>query len=76
MSLSIDRLHEGDEATIKRAHGDDELRRRLEEMEVIPGEKITIIAETGGGYIVKLKDSRLGMGMEVAERIMTEPRGR
>jgi ferrous iron transport protein A len=60
----------GEENIIKRVGGKPELRRHLENLGFVAGAAVKIIAETGGNLIVSVKESRVAISKETAQKIM------
>lgn len=61
---------EGATTSIKRVTGKEEVRRHLESMGFVPGADITIITINGGNVIVNVKESRVAISKEMANKIM------
>ena len=68
MPLSM--VKAGESNTIKRIGGKDEVRRFLENLGFVAGSKVTVISEIGGNMIVNVKDSRVAIGKDMANKIM------
>lgn len=68
MPLSMAR--EGEVNTIIKVGGKEDTRRFLENLGFVPGGNVTVISETGGNLIVNVKDSRVAIGREMANKIM------
>ncbi len=60
----------GREMQIKKIGGKDETRRFLENLGFVIGGWITIVSEMNGNLIVKVKDSRVAISKEMANKIM------
>lgn len=60
----------GKEALIKRIGGKEETKRYLESLGFTVGGAVTVVNEIGGNVIVNVKDSRIAIGREMANRIM------
>jgi len=63
-------IEEGTTASIKRVAGKEEVRRHLESMGFVPGTDITVISVNGGNVIVNVKESRVAISKEMANKIM------
>ena len=61
---------EGEVASIKRVGGKDEVRRHLENMGFVPGTDVTVVSINNGNVIVNVKDARVAISMEMANKIM------
>ena len=55
----------GEENTIK-----EETRRFLENLGFVTGGVVTVVSEIGGNMIVNVKDSRVAIGKDMANKIM------
>jgi Fe2+ transport system protein A len=60
----------GEENLIKKVGGKTETRQFLENLGFVVGGAVTIVAEIGGNVIVSVKDSRVAVGREMANKIM------
>ena len=54
---------------IRRIGGDRKLRRHLEELGFIPGERIKVISRVASGLIVNIKGSRIAVNNDVAAMV-------
>ena len=61
---------EGEVASIKRVGGKDEVRRHLENMGFVPGTDVTVVSINNGNVIVNVKDARVTISREMANKIM------
>lgn len=61
---------EGEAASIKKVGGKEDARKFLENLGFVTGANVTVISETGGNLIVNIKDSRVAIGKDMANRIM------
>ncbi|MGC9329190.1 MAG: FeoA family protein [Candidatus Hinthialibacter sp.] len=50
-------------------NGGRELRSRLADMGLLPGMEVRVIRNTGGPFIIAVKDSRLAIGRGMAQKI-------
>ena len=62
--------NEGEELMIRKVGGNDETRRFLEGLGFVAGGSVTIVSENGGNVIVRVKDSRVAISKEMAQRVM------
>ena len=62
----------GEENTIKKVGGKEETRRFLENLGFVTGGVVTVVSEIGGNMIVNVKDSRVAIGKDMANKIMVE----
>ena len=60
----------GEPNVIQRVGGKDEVRRFLENLGFVAGGVVTVISETGGNMIVNVKESRVAIGRDMANKIM------
>lgn len=60
----------GEENIIKKINGKQELRTHLENMGFNVGGVVTVINTIGGNLIVKVKESRIAISREMAQKIM------
>jgi len=60
----------GDELEVKRVGGTPEFKKHLEDMGFVPGAVVKIISTINGSLIVNIKDSRIAVSREMAEKIM------
>ena len=55
---------------IKRITGKDDTRQFLEKLGFVVGEMVTVISEIEGNVIVQVKDSRVAISKEMANKIL------
>lgn len=55
---------------IKKIGGKEETRRFLENLGFVVGGIVIVISEMGGNMIVNVKDSRIAIGKDMANKIM------
>ncbi len=60
----------GEENTIKRVGGKPEVRKHLENLGFVAGSSVTVISALGGNVIVHVKDARIAISKEMAQKIM------
>ena len=68
MPLSM--MEAGEPNVIKMVGGKEETRRFLENLGFVVGGTVTVISETDGNMIVNVKDSRVAIGKDMANKIM------
>lgn len=61
---------EGAVASIQRVGGREDVRRHLENMGFVPGADVTVISVNKGNVIVSVKESRIAISREMANKIM------
>ncbi len=60
----------GEENTIKRIGGSPEVKKHLENLGFVVGGNVTVIATMGGNVIVNVKEARVAISREMAQKIM------
>ncbi len=60
----------GEEQIIKKVGGSQEMKQHLADMGFVPGGGVTVVSTIGGNVIVKVKESRVAISREMAQRIM------
>ena len=60
----------GEELMIIKIGGSPETRRFLEGLGFVVGTDVRIVSETGGSVILNVKDSRVAVSKELAQKIM------
>ena len=68
MPLSM--VKPGETNTIKKVGGKEETRKFLENLGFVTGGEVTVVSEIEGNLIVNVKDSRVAIGKDIANRIM------
>ncbi len=68
MPLSMVRA--GESNVIKKIGGKREIRGFLEKLGFATGGMVTVVSEMSGNMIVKVKDSRVAIGKDMANKIM------
>ena len=68
MPLSM--VKEGEPNIIKKVGGKEETRKFLENLGFVTGGTVTVISQTRGNMIVNVKDSRVAIGKDMANKIM------
>ena len=58
------------EAELGKVGGKEETRRFLENLGFVPGGEVTVVSEIDGNMIVNIKDSRVAIGKDMANKIM------
>ena len=59
----------GEEQLIKRIGGSDDVRRHLSELGFVPGGYVTVVNEIGGNLIINVKESRVAVDKQLAQKI-------
>ena len=60
----------GEENMIRKVGGKPEVKRHLENLGFVPGGRVTVISTIGGNLIVNVKDTRVAISREMAQKIM------
>jgi len=60
----------GETVVIKKITGDEKVRQHLAELGFVVDEEVTVVSEAGGNLILKVKDSRIAIGLSMANRIL------
>ena len=60
----------GEENTFQRIGGKEETRKFLETLGFVVGGKVTVVSRTEGNLIVNIKESRVAIGKDMANKIM------
>ncbi len=62
----------GEKITIKKIKGKDEVRRFLGNLGFVEGGEIIIVSDNGGNLIVNVKNTRVAISREMANKIIVE----
>ena len=68
--MPLTMLNTGESNTIKKVGGKEETRRFLENLGFVAGCSVTVVSDTGGNLIVNVKDSRVAIGKDMANKII------
>ncbi|MFR4351324.1 MAG: FeoA family protein [Roseburia sp.] len=68
MPLSM--MKAGEPNVIKKVGGREDTRRFLENLGFVAGGIVTVVSQTGGNMIVNVKDSRVAIGKDMANKII------
>ena len=60
----------GEENTIKRIGGRPDVKKHLENLGFVVGESVRVVTAMGGNVIVSVKESRVAISREMAQKIM------
>lgn len=60
----------GERAQIKKIAGKDEIKRHLQNLGFVEGSDVSVVAENGGNVIVCIKDARVAISREMANKII------
>ncbi|MCM1023768.1 MAG: ferrous iron transport protein A [Prevotella sp.] len=67
--MPITLANAGEENIIKKVGGNPETRKFLENLGFVAGGTVTVISEISGNVIVNVKDSRVAVSKEMAQKI-------
>ena len=68
--MPLTMVHAGEENRIKKIGGRAETKQFLENLGFVVGGAVTVITEIGGNVIVNVKESRVAVSREMANKIM------
>lgn len=60
----------GESNIVRRVGGLPETKKHLEDLGFVPGSDVTVINTIGGNVIVKVKEARIAISKEMAQKIM------
>lgn len=60
----------GEESIIKKVGGKPEVKKHLENLGFVPGGRVTVVNMLGGNLIVNVKEARVAISREMAQKIM------
>lgn len=70
--MPLTMVRTGEPTTICKIGGKEETKRFLENLGFVAGGKVTVVSEIGGNMIVNVKDSRVAIGKEMANKILVQ----
>ncbi len=62
----------GEQSVILRVGGSPEVRQHLNDLGFVAGTGVTVLNVIGGNLIVKVKESRVAISREMAQKIMVQ----
>ena len=68
--MPLKMVNAGEPSVIRKVGGREETRRFLENLGFVTGGVVTVVSEIGGNMIVNVKDSRVAIGKDMANKIM------
>ena len=68
--LPLTMASQGEPMTIKKIGGKQESKKFLETLGFVVGGTVTVVSEINGNMIVNVKDSRVAIGKDMANKIM------
>lgn len=63
-------MSSGEPCVIKKVGGKEETRKFLENLGFVNGSIVTVVSRINGNMIVNIKDSRVAIGRDMANKIM------
>jgi ferrous iron transport protein A len=61
---------QGETNYIQKITGRDEVRRHLAQLGFVVGEQVTVVSKIAGNMILQVKDCRIALNRDMADRIM------
>ena len=71
--LPLTMASQGEPMTIKKIGGKQETKKFLETLGFVVGGTVTVVSEINGNMIVNVKDSRVAIGKDMANKISLIP---
>ena len=68
--MPITMAQTGEQLLIKKISGKEEVRRFLENLGFVAGAQVSVVSEICGNIIVQVKDSRVAVSREMAQKII------
>lgn len=68
--LPLTMASQGEPMTIKKIGGKQDTKKFLETLGFVVGGTVTVVSEINGNMIVNVKDSRVAIGKDMANKIM------
>lgn len=68
--MPLTMVNPGEENTIKKVGGKEETKRFLKNLGFVTGGTVTVVSTIGGNVIVNVKDTRVAIGKDMANKIM------
>ena len=68
--MPLTMVKEGEPTVIKKVGGKEETRRFLESLGFVVGSTVTVVSAIGGNMIVNIKDARVAIGKDMANKIL------
>lgn len=68
MPLSM--IKAGEPSVIRKVGGKEETKKFLEKLGFVVGGEVTVVSKTVGNMIVNIKDSRVAIGKDMANKII------
>ena len=68
--MPLNMVNEGEDFLIKKVSGKEEVRRFLEKLGFVAGAKVSLVSRICGNVIVLIKDCRVAISSEMAQKII------
>ena len=68
--MPLTMVGDGEEFLIKKISGKEEVRRFLENLGLVAGAQVSLVSKINGNVIVQIKDSRVAISREMAQKII------
>lgn len=68
--MPLTMMQVGHTQCIRKITGKDEIRRHLAELGFVEGAEVTVVSQLCGNVILSVKDSRVALDRQMANRIM------
>lgn len=68
--MPLTMVRTGEPNKIKKVGGKEDTRKFLENLGFVAGGTVTVISDIGGNMIVNVKDSRVAIGKDMANKIL------
>ncbi len=68
--MPLTMVGDGEEFLIKKISGKEEVRRFLENLGLVAGTQVSVISKICGNVIIQIKDSRVAISREMAQKII------
>jgi len=68
--MPLTMLNTGEEISIKKVGGREDTRQFLAKLGFVPGSYVSVVNKISGNVIVNIKESRVAVSREMAEKIM------
>ena len=68
--MPLNYAQEGEQNIIQRIGGLPELKQHLADLGFVVGGNVTVVAKVGGNVIVNVKETRVAISQETAQKIM------
>lgn len=69
-SMPLSMVKEGEPSIIKKVGGKEETKKFLENLGFVIGSTVTVVSQISGNLIVNVKESRVAIGRDMANKIM------